>query len=230
MDVLALGALAFNAPIAALTVGNPDTGWHTFAYGVGRSFDGLSNDDSDPGPMEQFSLAPLVPHFPAGGQPVELPDLPSLAPHAELLRPPHGLRWAYGAALVDRQRGQIGVVAVMDRLVHTVTRRELDVLGALVRQLPRAINGPALIPVEVRSPVSASVRPAPRPAVEVGQAAGCLIRTAEVAALFNVTDRTVHNWVAAGRIPSMRTVGGHLRFRRDEIVALLETHPELAAG
>ena len=37
----------------------------------------------------------------------------------------------------------------------------------------------------------------------------------------DVTERTVINWAAAGKLPSLRTIGGHLRFRRDDVMRLL---------
>jgi excisionase family DNA binding protein len=48
-----------------------------------------------------------------------------------------------------------------------------------------------------------------------------LLRSQEVAQIFDVTERTVINWAAAGKLPSLRTIGGHLRFRRDDVLALL---------
>jgi excisionase family DNA binding protein len=44
----------------------------------------------------------------------------------------------------------------------------------------------------------------------------------EVAALFRVDPKTVTRWAAAGRIGSIRTPGGHRRFRESEVRALLE--------
>jgi excisionase family DNA binding protein len=43
-----------------------------------------------------------------------------------------------------------------------------------------------------------------------------------VAALFRVDPKTVTRWAAAGRIGSIRTPGGHRRFRESEVRALLE--------
>lgn len=48
-----------------------------------------------------------------------------------------------------------------------------------------------------------------------------LLRSQEVAELFDVTERTVINWAAAGKLPCLRTIGGHLRFRRDDVMRLL---------
>jgi excisionase family DNA binding protein len=48
-----------------------------------------------------------------------------------------------------------------------------------------------------------------------------------VATIFDVTERTVINWAAAGKLPSLRTIGGHLRFRRDDVMRLLSGAEEL---
>ncbi|MGI8868484.1 MAG: BldC family transcriptional regulator [Mycobacteriales bacterium] len=50
-----------------------------------------------------------------------------------------------------------------------------------------------------------------------------LMTPGEVAALFRVDPKTVTRWAAAGRIRSIRTPGGHRRFLRSEVQALLET-------
>jgi excisionase family DNA binding protein len=50
---------------------------------------------------------------------------------------------------------------------------------------------------------------------------GRLLTPGEVAALFRVDAKTVTRWAAAGRIDSIRTPGGHRRFREDEVRALL---------
>jgi excisionase family DNA binding protein len=44
----------------------------------------------------------------------------------------------------------------------------------------------------------------------------------EVAALFRVDPKTVTRWAASGRIGSIKTPGGHRRFRALEVRALLE--------
>lgn len=51
---------------------------------------------------------------------------------------------------------------------------------------------------------------------------GRLLTPGEVAALFRVDPKTVTRWAAAGRISSIRTPGGHRRFRESEVRALLE--------
>jgi excisionase family DNA binding protein len=52
----------------------------------------------------------------------------------------------------------------------------------------------------------------------------------EVAALFRVDPKTVTRWAAAGRIGSIRTPGGHRRFRESEVRALLEAETSGQAG
>ena len=40
----------------------------------------------------------------------------------------------------------------------------------------------------------------------------------EVAAYFGVTARTVQEWARAGKIVAVKTLGGHRRFTREEVV------------
>lgn len=49
-----------------------------------------------------------------------------------------------------------------------------------------------------------------------------LLTPGEVAALFRVDPKTVTRWAASGRISSIRTPGGHRRFRESEVRALLQ--------
>ena len=56
-----------------------------------------------------------------------------------------------------------------------------------------------------------------------------LLTPGEVATLFRVDPKTVTRWAAAGRIGSIRTPGGHRRFRESEVRALLEDGRRVAA-
>lgn len=56
---------------------------------------------------------------------------------------------------------------------------------------------------------------------------GRLLRTREVALLFQVSERAVTDWARRGRIPSVRTPGGHRRYPADDVFALLR-HSETA--
>ena len=51
--------------------------------------------------------------------------------------------------------------------------------------------------------------------------AGRLLRTREVAQLFQVSERTVAEWARRGRIPSVRTPGGHRLYPADQVRRLL---------
>lgn len=57
-----------------------------------------------------------------------------------------------------------------------------------------------------------------------------LMTPAEVAHLFRVDPKTVTRWAAAGRIGSIRTPGGHRRFRESEVQALLEAEMPIIEG
>lgn len=48
-----------------------------------------------------------------------------------------------------------------------------------------------------------------------------LLTPAEVAKMFHVDPKTVTRWAQAGKLTYMRTLGGHRRYRRDEVVELL---------
>lgn len=48
-----------------------------------------------------------------------------------------------------------------------------------------------------------------------------LLTPAEVAALFRVDPKTVTRWAKAGKLSSIRTLGGHRRYRASEVSALL---------
>ena len=48
-----------------------------------------------------------------------------------------------------------------------------------------------------------------------------LLTPSEVAALFRVDPKTVTRWAKAGKLSSIRTLGGHRRYRASEVSALL---------
>ena len=50
-----------------------------------------------------------------------------------------------------------------------------------------------------------------------------LLTPAEVAVLFRVNPKTVTRWARAGKLSAIRTLGGHRRFRRDEVEAVLRS-------
>lgn len=48
-----------------------------------------------------------------------------------------------------------------------------------------------------------------------------LLTPSEVAAIFRVDPKTVTRWAKVGKLSSIRTLGGHRRFREQEVRALL---------
>ena len=48
-----------------------------------------------------------------------------------------------------------------------------------------------------------------------------LLTTAEVASLFRVDPKTVTRWAKAGKLTSIRTLGGHRRYKESEVKSLL---------
>jgi excisionase family DNA binding protein len=60
---------------------------------------------------------------------------------------------------------------------------------------------------------------------------GRLLRTREVALLFQVSERAVTDWATKGRIPSVRTPGGHRRYPAHLVRQLLnDARAEGASG
>ena len=49
-----------------------------------------------------------------------------------------------------------------------------------------------------------------------------LLTPREVAALFRVDPKTVTRWADEGRLSSVRTLGGHRRYRESQVLSLLE--------
>lgn len=51
-----------------------------------------------------------------------------------------------------------------------------------------------------------------------------LLTPGEVGKLFRVDPKTVTRWATAGKIPSVRTPGGHRRFRSSVIAEILKSN------
>lgn len=221
-DLLLLSALAAQAAAAAVAVVQPGGRWSALAHGLEQR-EGLND--------------PLLWSTIAGRRdPVEIADMavhPDLA-RSPLAQRPVALRWMYGTALRDPQGSVIGVFCLMDRSLRQATRREQRALVAGARQLNSHL-------LQLRRAAAAPVAPAPlpspwgtpRPGAErqpVTSRRGVtlpdgqqLLRSHEVAVLFDVTERTVINWAAANKLPSLRTIGGHLRFRSEDVYNLLSS-------
>ncbi|HEX6876024.1 MAG TPA: BldC family transcriptional regulator [Nocardioidaceae bacterium] len=58
-----------------------------------------------------------------------------------------------------------------------------------------------------------------------------LLTPAEVAAMFRVDPKTVTRWAKAGKLTSIRTLGGHRRYRESEVRSILSgSIPEQRRG
>lgn len=218
-DLLLLGATAVGAPMALVSVRRGPGQWSTLSFGVECS-DALSD--------------PVILEFVAAHhRPVEVPDVNNhdrLA-SARWAKPPLAVRWLFGTPLVGRDGTALGVFCALDRERRQASRRDERALAAVARQLAEQLE-------MWRRPQAppASVTPAAgRPAALASRRGAAaenhhLLRSQEVAALFDVTERTVINWAAGGKLPALRTIGGHLRFRQEDVTALLAGRRRGAAG
>lgn len=216
-----LGAFACQTPVAVLSVPQPGGGWSSLCQGFEERV-GL-NDNV------------LYDALCSAHGPVEFTDMVTSLPRSPLVQPPHSMRWAYGVALRDASGSVMGVVAVMDRWLRQLTKREQRAMAALAREVATHLS---VLRRPAEAPDSAPVfRQGPKTGASSGRSGRSssattetpqLLRSHEVATIFDVTERTVINWAAAGKLPSLRTIGGHLRFRRDDVMRLLSGATELA--
>ena len=54
-----------------------------------------------------------------------------------------------------------------------------------------------------------------------------LLTPAEVAAIFRVDPKTVTRWAKAGKLTSIRTLGGHRRYKESEVKSLLTSNSNM---
>jgi excisionase family DNA binding protein len=96
-------------------------------------------------------------------------------------------------------------------------------MGKLLTTAQHRLLSPSTLPIPA-PPVAARValvgRSLPRRASD--HSPDDLLVSREVAAIFAVCPRTIANWVRRGMLATTRTAGGHLRFRRQDVQALLE--------
>lgn len=79
------------------------------------------------------------------------------------------------------------------------------------------------LPPDAPAPVATS-------AATIGD--GMLLTPSEVARIFRVNPKTVTRWARSGKLPAIRTLGGHRRFRSADIQAFLDAGEadEVATG
>ena len=57
-----------------------------------------------------------------------------------------------------------------------------------------------------------------------------LLTPSEVAALFRVDPKTVTRWAKAGKLTSIKTLGGHRRYKESEVKSLLKSTTSATTG
>ena len=57
-----------------------------------------------------------------------------------------------------------------------------------------------------------------------------LLTPAEVASLFRVDPKTVTRWAKSGKLTSIRTLGGHRRYKESEVKSLLTLITKTVSG
>lgn len=206
VDLLLVGATAAHCPLALLTVARGE-GWSTLTFGVER--DALE----DP---ELFAII-------AGRrEPVEVTDPasnPALS-HSRLAKSNLGVRWILAVPLVGPSGEVIAIFAVLDTQPRELTRRERAAMVAAGRLISNALSAHRAADTLLTAPATPGEANGSKPTSD----GSSLLRSHEVAALFDVTERTVINWASSGKLSCLRTVGGHLRFRSEDVMALLEVN------
>lgn len=200
-DLVTLAALACRTPVALIA---------TFEDGelaTLRSY-GLSDDAA-------LGATALVTAVAAGDGLVEIDDLWPGNAHFEPAEELLAFRWACGLPIPAPGGGLLAVVAVVDMRKRELTGTAQTGLLAVSRRIQHCLMSRAE-PPEAQNVIDLTRRP------ERDVNPSQVLRCAEVAEIFAVSERTVMKWAADGRIPSFRTAGNRLRFRHDEIAAFVD--------
>jgi excisionase family DNA binding protein len=213
LDLLLVGATAAHCPLALLTVARGDS-WTTLSYGADREA------------VEDPDLFAII----AGRrEPVEVTD-PATNPalsRTRLARSDLGVRWLLAVPLLGPGGEVMAIFAVLDTQPRDLTRRERAAMVAAGRLITTTLSAHRSGDNVLGGAQLGASEPKP------AQDGSSLLRSHEVAALFDVTERTVINWASSGKLACLRTVGGHLRFRSEDVMALLEVnslrHPHTRA-
>lgn len=205
-DLLLVGSTASRCPLALVSVVRGDS-WSTLSFGAEREA------------LEDPELFAIIS---GRREPVEVTDPasnPALA-HSRLARSNLGIRWLLGVPLLGPTGEVTAIFAVLDTEPRELSRRERAAMVAIGRLIAGALSAH-----RGSDHLSGPAAPAEHPNGVKQTADGhSLLRSHEVAALFDVTERTVINWAASGKLACLRTVGGHLRFRSEDVMSLLEAN------
>jgi excisionase family DNA binding protein len=105
----------------------------------------------------------------------------------------------------------------MSHLSYKTARRHQRIVDLISRNLGRKYS----LSAKLEGHLTGGTRQTSRRGLDVDANNERLLTPGEVAALFRVDPKTVTRWAASGRITSIRTPGGHRRFRESEVRALL---------
>jgi excisionase family DNA binding protein len=101
-----------------------------------------------------------------------------------------------------------------ERLIAEIRRQAPHLLDETPPPEPRA--------QQVKTnPRPGPAKPRPQQAKGFPEEAEPLLTPAEVATMFRVDPKTVTRWAKAGKLTSIRTPGGHRRYRESEVLGLL---------
>ena len=209
-DLLYVAASSCRAPMAWLSVAQPNGAWNTLRHHTDPITDPCDRGDRRGENQLITLIASRDDHLEIG----------DLAAHSELdvaamAREAGGIQFVYGIALRNSQHHLLGVLCILDRRPRQLTGRERQVADAIARQLSSQLERHHKSdPCTARNQQSTD-------RTTCRDSRGDLLRTRDVAALFDVTPRTVSNWATDNKLPSVRTAGQQLRFRRHDVLALL---------
>jgi excisionase family DNA binding protein len=205
-DLLLVASTASRCPLALVSVVKGGS-WSTLSFGAEREA------------LEDPELFAIIS---GRREPVEVTDPasnPALA-HSRLARSNLGIRWLLGVPLLGPTGEVTAIFAVLDTEPRELSRRERAAMVAIGRLISGALSAHRGVD-QLAGPASPAEHPNGLKQTADGHT---LLRSHEVAALFDVTERTVINWAASGKLACLRTVGGHLRFRSEDVMSLLEAN------
>ena len=173
-DLLLVGSAVARCPLALLTVARAE-GWSTLSFGAEREA------------LEDPELFKIIS---GRREPVEVTE-PSTNPalaNSRLARSNLGIRWLLGVPLLGPSGDVSAIFAVLDTEPRELTRRERAAMVAIGRLISGAL-------LAHRGTDSLAPRPATpdHGPINGSSEAHSLLRSHEVAALFDVTERTVIN-------------------------------------
>lgn len=231
MDLLTLGVLGLKAGAGALWFRTETDEWRSCSYGLVPQSDSRSTLDFEHCQMHaELSDSTFVDQIAqllkGDDASLVLRDFAQMFPDSPFVQPPFWMRWAYCVSLGDTESPQRAVLMVMDRWEHQITKDLYRAVAAMGRSLLRALQTEldgASGPVRTFDRTSAPAAGDSNAPLERERLDSPVLKSTDVAKLFDVSPRTVDNWATSGKLPHLRTLGGHFRFRTEEMLELLNS-------